>query len=328
MLSTSIIIITKGRPVELERCLQHVLKQTKLPDEVVIIEDVSDTPKQDLSRFKKKFKKKKLSFVQKYVKFCNYAKSRNLGIEIAQNQYIIFLDDDVFLEPNSIKTMLEFELEQPQMVIQGGKTKPLYRNLWTEFRAAYLTSCSLLETNPVRAGFTPTSLMGLHRVVLTAHNLTFPDLEGTGEDLLFCLNASQKGVSIMINPNLWSPHSISPSFWSFYSRHFQYSVGRLHVSELNDAVFNELDHYLPTRLLDLAGLPLKVLFSLLHQPLLILQEKKLTPRYYLPILLDQTTMVLAQYGTRKGREVFMNRVERITAKFKKRVKQQVGLQNT
>lgn len=91
----SLIIPTKNRERELAHAVRSVLAQTRLPDELIIVDDGN----LDLkwlgtlvdNRVPLKYFKKDVP---------GLVKSRNKGIEMAQGDIISFIDDDVELAPN------------------------------------------------------------------------------------------------------------------------------------------------------------------------------------------------------------------------------------
>ncbi|HIK38822.1 MAG: glycosyltransferase family 2 protein [Geminocystis sp.] len=100
MVPISVCIPTKDRPEELKKCIDSVLAQTTLPREIVIIDDgqLDVAPLREVIELKtgfKYFKKDKPSL----------SASRNLAKEIARSELILFLDDDVVLEPDYIQNI-------------------------------------------------------------------------------------------------------------------------------------------------------------------------------------------------------------------------------
>lgn len=86
----SVIIITRNREKMLEGCLESLVKQTRLPDEVIVVDNAStDKTKKVIFSFKKKLPIK--YFMEKKVGM-PYAQNR--GIREASGELLLFLDDD------------------------------------------------------------------------------------------------------------------------------------------------------------------------------------------------------------------------------------------
>jgi glycosyltransferase involved in cell wall biosynthesis len=95
----TIIIPTHERPLLLTRTLQSLAAQTCQDFKVVIVSDTAGylPPYQELARFDQRFD---------YVLRCSGtpgpAASRNLGLAIADAEYIVFLDDDDTFRPDHL----------------------------------------------------------------------------------------------------------------------------------------------------------------------------------------------------------------------------------
>lgn len=131
----SVIIATMERERELYRCLESIWAQSRLPQELVIVDDGA----LDLEALRAK--------VPREVEFQYYRKSppglsasRNLGARVAKGEILLFLDDDVVLEPDFIEEILKVFHEDKtgrlggvSGVITNRKPKPKLFRLWAEF---------------------------------------------------------------------------------------------------------------------------------------------------------------------------------------------------
>jgi len=121
----SIIICTKDREQSLKNCLDTVFCQTRQPNEIIIVDDG------DLNE------DKIVALVECNQIVCRYLKkdipglpaSRNLGIEHAQGDIVLFLDDDVVLDPDYVAGVMEIYETDPKRQIGGvtGALKVSYR---------------------------------------------------------------------------------------------------------------------------------------------------------------------------------------------------------
>lgn len=102
MTTVTLIIPTYHRPDDLENCLRSVLEQTRLPEELIVVDDgeLEAVPLWD-----------ELSTAGVH---CEYVRkntpglteSRNLGVSMATGEVIFFLDDDVILEPDYLEQIM------------------------------------------------------------------------------------------------------------------------------------------------------------------------------------------------------------------------------
>lgn len=97
LMKASIIIATKDRSQELERCLQSLSLLERLPDEVIVV-DASSSPWQ---------KKEGYPFpLHVLMTEPGLTRQRNRGFQASQGEIVVYLDDDVVLEPDYLSELL------------------------------------------------------------------------------------------------------------------------------------------------------------------------------------------------------------------------------
>lgn len=121
----SIVICTKDRENSLRDALESVFAQTRRADEIVLVDDGNLDPGSITA------------WIDAHGISCQYFKkdvpgltaSRNLGVEHALGEIILFLDDDVLLESGYIKSLMEIFENDPEKRIGGatGTLKISYR---------------------------------------------------------------------------------------------------------------------------------------------------------------------------------------------------------
>jgi glycosyltransferase involved in cell wall biosynthesis len=122
--SISVVIITKDRAKFFEGALDSVLNQSYLPEEVIVVEDVSNgkTSVEDYCRSRvgsikityKSIAYSDLDSVKP--KAHNHgqmraARSRNIGAALAKNDILVFLDDDNLFLQNHLETLINMQIE-------------------------------------------------------------------------------------------------------------------------------------------------------------------------------------------------------------------------
>lgn len=120
----SVVLATKNRFHDIIKCIDSILDQTRLPDEIVII-DASDT--QELNLKIKEFRSEKTKIIYVHTK-PGMCYQRNIGIEKSYGDIVFILDDDTILEKNFIKEIVKiFEKDKYKKIggVQGDVTNML-----------------------------------------------------------------------------------------------------------------------------------------------------------------------------------------------------------
>jgi len=103
---TSIIIPTKDRPHDLAECFGSILGQSLSPDELMIVDD-GDLPSEFIENLKIQAKEKEIDFIYVKKTVRGLCKSRNIAVKQASGDIIFFLDDDVVLDKEYIRHILD-----------------------------------------------------------------------------------------------------------------------------------------------------------------------------------------------------------------------------
>ena len=100
----SIIITVCNRENFIEKCISSVLFQNDVSIELILVDDEStDNSLKICQSYASQYNNVKLI----HHKNCGISKSRNVGLDNATGDYIVFLDDDDIMTPGSLRTMLD-----------------------------------------------------------------------------------------------------------------------------------------------------------------------------------------------------------------------------
>ena len=101
----SVVIPTKDRPATLTRALESLLASTLVPAEFVIV-DASEMKGQQ-AQIGKLFERAAggSAVIVQPAKQAGAAVQRNQGVALAQNDYILFCDDDIVCEPDCVERL-------------------------------------------------------------------------------------------------------------------------------------------------------------------------------------------------------------------------------
>ncbi len=118
-LNFSLIICTYQRSESLSRLLESVKKQSLYPDEILIVDASLDVQTREML---KKVHLNGLKFFKVDERFRGLTKQRNYGIEnVSDNiEIICFLDDDIVLEKDYFKHLIETYRIYPDAIAAGG----------------------------------------------------------------------------------------------------------------------------------------------------------------------------------------------------------------
>jgi len=110
----SVIILTKNSVSTVQKSIESIFRQTRKPDEVVVVDGNSSDGT--------------LDFVKKYaIKLIaepglGFGHARNLGVKNASGDIVFFLDSDCYAEPNWIENALLSFRSNPEIVGVTGPT--------------------------------------------------------------------------------------------------------------------------------------------------------------------------------------------------------------
>ena len=110
----SLIIRTKNRLVFLEEALHSVVQQTYPKIEVIVVNDGGE----DVSKIIESFNNSKVSIIlAQFSTSIGRSKAANVGLDRANGEYIAFLDDDDWLDPEHISFLMNALSSNPDKEI-------------------------------------------------------------------------------------------------------------------------------------------------------------------------------------------------------------------
>ncbi len=211
------IVISSIRPIKTLSLLVSLLKLITAKDEIIIFFDIPISSNIK-NIYKTNFEDLNLKLIFNKENQ-GLSHNRNSGIRRAQNDFLIFFDDDVFLDSDVIK---------------------IYRNLFIEGYQVLGGPLHLPYFYPKIPSWLPkglSSLLGIHTIqkriwggnwgidlnFIRRHNLTFQNNLGrkgkglqSGDESNFIEQVSKKGGKILFNENLKVMHCIDMSRFSLF----------------------------------------------------------------------------------------------------------------
>lgn len=123
MTEASIVIPTFNRDEDLKELLYSILRQTKLPKEVIVVDDSDNYKTTDLTKqMRNDFLNREiaLEYVRPHRKTKSISLARNLGAMQCATEVTLFLDDDVILDKEYVKEILKVYEKHPNALGVGG----------------------------------------------------------------------------------------------------------------------------------------------------------------------------------------------------------------
>lgn len=210
----SIIIPVYNGEKYIKKCLEEVTKQTYSNIEIIVLNDGSiDNTSGILDSCCKKYKKIKVIHKNN----TGVSDTRNLGIQEASGEYILFLDSDDFLEKNTIEEMVKkIGNRDIDMVIFGFKvlgsknrlndTAILHTMLYSNDVKTDLLKTIISTKNNI-FGYAWRALYS--KKMLQSNDVFFPKGIKISEDYMFLLNAIYHSNTILVDDNEYYLYNIN-----------------------------------------------------------------------------------------------------------------------
>ncbi len=224
----SIIVPVFNRPDEVDELLSSLLNQTFTDFEVLIVEDGSQKPCDEVC--KKHADRLDLHYFMK--PNSGPGQSRNYGAERAKGEYLLILDSDVVL-PKGYLNAIEEELKREPADAFGGPDAA-HDSFTDTQKAISYSMTSFFTTGGIRGGkkkldkFYPRSFnMGIRRDVYT-------ELKGFskmrfGEDIDFSIRIFKAGKRCRLFPEAWVWHKRRTDFRKFYRQVYNSGIARINL---------------------------------------------------------------------------------------------------
>lgn len=141
-MEVSIVIPTRNRSEKLEKLLHSILRQTVRVNEVIVVDDSDDfKTKKLIEQLQSCFSETGIT-IRHFMPLDNEVKSisraRNLGAKEARGDIVIFLDDDVIIDENYVKNILEvFDIYPNALGVQGTVINRKYSHLENSIKKVF-----------------------------------------------------------------------------------------------------------------------------------------------------------------------------------------------
>lgn len=237
----SVVIPTFGRPGKLPDAIKSVLNEPKIIQVIVVIDGNSEEYQDFITKNKNN---ERIQFIADDIRRFS-AGARNLGIEHCKGKYILFIDDDIILEPdfvkNALKTMDEFKCD----AVGGCVLLPQHNHInkpFFDWKTLKVRSNS--SQGPEIVPYTTTITLWKRWVFDKGVRFPFYKINGYREESDLGVQALKLNAIIVYEPNCISRHdhqnygggqwSKGKLKWYFYSIYNNYLFLNKHYKFLKD----------------------------------------------------------------------------------------------
>ena len=243
MVKYSIVIPVYNRPDEVDELLQSLTEQTFTGFEVIVVEDGSTIPCEEVVR--KYTDRLDLKYFVK--PNSGPGQSRNYGVERSEGEFVIVLDSDVVLPPGYLQAV-EDELSTHTDAF-GGPDRA-HESFSDVQKAINYSMTSFFTTGGIRGGrkqmdkkFYPRSFnMGIRRELYQQLG-GFSEMR-FGEDIDFSIRIYESGACCRLFPEAWVWHKRRTDFRKFFKQVHNSGIARINLMKRHPGTL-KLVHLLP-----------------------------------------------------------------------------------
>jgi glycosyltransferase involved in cell wall biosynthesis len=245
----SLIVPVYNRPDEVLELLQSLANQNDKDFELIVVEDGSSVPCEDIcNQFKGEFP------IQYFFKEnTGPGLSRNYGMEKAVGDYCIFLDSDCVLPPQYIQEVRSFLMTNPVDAFGGPDAAD--KGFSHNQKAINYAMTSFFTTGGIRGAseklekFHPRSFnMGITKEVYEKTggfpNIRYAYTKAAGEDLDFSIQILKAGFKTALIPKAFVYHKRRASVQQFARQVYNFGIARITISKIHPESLKLL-HFAP-----------------------------------------------------------------------------------
>jgi len=261
--------------------LDSLLKQTLLPDEIIVVDAKSkDGTVPLLTKMAKKFGKIKF---QVYSMKGNRSIGRNFAIAKSTGDIIVATDAGCVLNKNWIKNITA-RFADPSTDVAAGFYKPLTRNVFEKCLAAY--TCTMEDK--VTSDFLPSSRSIAFRKEVWEKTGGYPEHLDTCEDLVFARELKRNGFKFKVEKKAFVLWPQRKNIFQAFQQFFLYAQGDGQASYIRFNTWFLFARYITGLILFFVSKPILVICFLIYIAWSINKNyryvKNINAFYLLPLL--------------------------------------------
>lgn len=222
-MKTSLIIPAYNCARTINLCLNSIINQTKLPDEILIV--LSDSTDKTLDILKEY--KLKLNFKIYEINLSTPARARNIGIQNSTGDIIIFIDSDCIMPDYYIEKIIDIyrneNISTAGFKIIGYKPEPIIEKYLSEYGLSLPDENIIFDKLNLFESFIHTASFTSRKSVFYHTGFFNEDLI-TGEDHDLCYRIINSGFNIYYFVKPFIYHKFQNNFKRFLKQTYSFSI--------------------------------------------------------------------------------------------------------
>jgi glycosyltransferase involved in cell wall biosynthesis len=214
----SVCLATYNGASKILKTLNAIAANTILPKEIVVFVDGStDHTSAELAQFRLQ----DLLTVH-YSENVGRASARNRAAHLAQNELLLFLDDDILIPENTLETHANFHLENKGKILTCPTLTVLSNNDFSNFKRSVEQGWNKVASDSTDVTFSA-AFFSISKTVFEQTGGFHPGLNDA-EDYEFGWRLRQQNISVSVEKTLIGIHNDPISCASFIRRNRQYAA--------------------------------------------------------------------------------------------------------
>jgi glycosyltransferase involved in cell wall biosynthesis len=222
----AVAIVTRNRVNDLQRCLGSIMKQRRLPDQIIVVDNAStDKTNYMCTNFRKVFD---IDYV--YCQSIGIPHARNAALDACKTGVICFLDDDCEADGSWVLELAKyFERDNKVAAVQGYIGNFYPNNVpaqLKQFQRDMIIPVSVFNDTVIKANFCAAGNLACRMDFVNQNKLRFYSKLAVGEEIDFAKQIMKCGGQIGYTHEAIVFHKWRTSPFSYLKRLFRSGIGK------------------------------------------------------------------------------------------------------
>lgn len=279
----TLAICTRNRQNLLRNLLDQVAALQPLPDELIVVENITENQFVSLPFLRRFFEKYSVKVKYFTTRGKNVAVSRNIVLKKVTSDILLSVDDDVFLFKKTIDEFLSLHKKHQEISGFVGGLLPVKKDIFSRFTSSLYNRELIWKKKLTKVDYFGFSILSLRTLDIKKETLFFDENLNTGEDVDFTLRMTRAGYSLFFSPSLMFKSDFSRgSMFSFFKRFYSYARSMPALYKKTPAYFDDAIDYVPKKRWYWFIFPLYFFMKPLHQSLFLQKKMGMNAKLLFP----------------------------------------------